>query len=154
MNWLSMLADMGKIMSGVVAALSVMGAVTRWWRTGSGRWVTWTRNFQKLAPQVRPAYVDQLFWRPAFGLPVHAEEPVYVKSTGQGVDTVGRRAHGADLGSRHRRLLTIWSTDKAVVAFSLTTASRRFAPRSAWVPVGSPTARSTTFGSAGPVWAR
>lgn len=47
-DWLSTLAEMGKIMGGVVAALTLMGTVTKWWKKGPGRRRTWSKNFKQL----------------------------------------------------------------------------------------------------------
>lgn len=79
-NVLSTLADIGKIMGGVVAALTLIGTVTEWWKKGPGRRRIWTKNFKQLAPGVRPAYVEALFGEPAFELTV----PVLSITPGEG----------------------------------------------------------------------
>ncbi|MFF3713304.1 ETEC_3214 domain-containing protein [Streptomyces phaeochromogenes] len=122
MNWLNALADIGKIMGGVVAALSLFGAVTKWWRKGPGKRRTWTSSFKKLAPGVRPAYVEALFGEPAFEIevPVSSITP----SAGSRLGLTERVWPLATDG-----YLTTWGGKSDVVAYSLTTTSKRFKPK-------------------------
>ncbi|MFF1651956.1 ETEC_3214 domain-containing protein [Streptomyces sp. NPDC058255] len=133
MDWLSALADMSKIMGGVVAALTLIGTVTGWWKKGPGRRRTWTKNFKQLAPGVRPAYVEALFGEPAFELAV----PVLSITPGTG-SRLGLTERVWPLATEG--YLTTWSGESDVVAYSLTTTSKRFKPRirigSSWYSTG------------------
>ncbi|MGW5100232.1 ETEC_3214 domain-containing protein [Streptomyces sp. NPDC004100] len=122
MNVLSTLVDIGKIMGGVVAALTLIGTVTERWKKGPGRRRTWTKNFRQLAPGVRPAYVEALFGEPAFELTV----PVSSITSGKGsrLSVTERVWPLATEG-----YLTTWGTESDVVAYSLTTTSKRFKPK-------------------------
>ncbi len=121
-DWLSTLAEIGKIMGGVVAALTLMGTVTKWWKKGPGRRRTWTNNFKQLAPGVRPAYVEALFGEPAFELRV----PVLSITPGEG-SRLGLTERVWPLATEG--YLTTWSGESDVVAYSLTTTSERFKPK-------------------------
>lgn len=121
-DWLSTLAEMGKIMGGVVAALTLMGTVTKWWKKGPGRRRTWTKNFKQLAPCVRPAYVEALFGEPAFELWV----PVLSITPDKG-SRPGLTERVWPLATEG--YLTTWSGESDVVAYSLTTTSKRFKPK-------------------------
>ncbi|MFE5891799.1 ETEC_3214 domain-containing protein [Streptomyces sp. NPDC056462] len=122
MDVLSTLADVGKIMGGVVAALTLIGTVTEWWKKGPGRRRTWTKNFKRLAPGVRPAYVEALFGEPAFELTV----PVLSLTPGQG-SRLSVTEQVWPLATEG--YLTTWGSESAVVAYSLTTTSKRFKPK-------------------------
>jgi hypothetical protein len=121
-DWLSALVDMSKIMGGVVAALTLIGTVTGWWKNGLGRRRTWTKNFNQLAPGVRPAYVEALFGEPAFELAV----PVLSITPGMG-SRLGLTERVWPLATEG--YLTTWSGESDVVAYSLTTTSKRFKPK-------------------------
>ncbi|MET9829172.1 ETEC_3214 domain-containing protein [Streptomyces sp. NPDC006385] len=122
LNELSALADIGKIMGGVVAALTLIGTVTEWWKKGPGRRRTWTKNFKLPAPGVRPAYVEALFGEPAFELTV----PVLSITPGEGSRlSVTERVWPLATES----YLTTWGSESDVVAYSLTTTSKRFKPK-------------------------
>ncbi|WP_327696287.1 ETEC_3214 domain-containing protein [Streptomyces sp. NBC_00459] len=127
MNWLSTLADIGKIMGGVVAALTLFGTVTKWWKQGPGRRRTWTKSFRKLAPGVRPAYVEALFGEPAF----ESKVPVLSITPGQGSRLALTERVWLLAADGY---LTTWGSESDVLAYSLTTTSRRFKPK---VRIGS-----------------
>jgi hypothetical protein len=127
---LSSLADVGKIAGGVVAAMTVLKAVASWWRTGPGRRGVWARGFDKLAWQVRPAYVEELFGAPAFEIQAHA------LALGPGEDENLEEVRWVDLTLTERvwpladdGFLTTWSDESGLVAHALTTTSRRFRPK-------------------------
>ncbi|MEU1627004.1 ETEC_3214 domain-containing protein [Streptomyces sp. NPDC020096] len=116
-------------MGAVVAALTFWRTVTGLWQAGPGRRLTWTRKFGKLAPRVRPDYVEQLFGQPAFELRADAEEltgldadpTVIVAATREVTERVWPLANDG--------YLVTWSGESEVIAYSLTTTNRRFHPK-------------------------
>lgn len=125
-----MLVDTSKIFGGVAAALGIAKTVPAWWRNGPGKRRTWARAFNQLAPHVRPAYVADLFGQPAFEMQTHAQQMTFPEHDEDAWPTMVDRPLvervwilGAD------GYLTTWSEETAVLAYSLTTASRRFHPK-------------------------
>ncbi|SHN23252.1 hypothetical protein SAMN05216499_12791 [Actinacidiphila paucisporea] len=113
--------------------MTVMRTVTGWWRTGPGRRRVWGKDFAKLAPHVRPEYVEALFGAPAFELLVDAQ-----RLTGDGVSS---ELEWSDFTVTERvwplaedGYLVTWSSVSEVHAYSLTTTSHSFKPR---IRVGS-----------------
>jgi hypothetical protein len=138
---LETLAEIGKIAGGVVAAMTFVRTVTGWWRTGPGRRRVWARDFAKLAPHVRPEYVEALFGAPAFELAASART-ITIDGTEDSVLLFGLvedrslASTWSDEGVRERvwllgadGYLTTWSGDEGLIAYSLTTSSRRFHPK-------------------------
>ncbi len=118
-------ADVGAIVGSVAAAIALTNAVAAFWRSGPGRRRVWIRNYRKLAPSVRPAYVEQLFGQPTYAYErtskVENEDRPVPKLVDQSV-TVRVWPLGMD------GFLMTWSIDDSVVAYSLTTSSSRFHP--------------------------
>ncbi|MFE7134590.1 ETEC_3214 domain-containing protein [Streptomyces sp. NPDC057638] len=115
-EWLGPLGDIGKIMGGVVAGMAILKAVSAWWTKGPGRRRSWAKSFRLMAPGVRPAYVESLFGEPAFEFELAHDEPG--PPPRERVWKLGEDGY-----------LVTWSSKRQVLAYSLTTRAKGFAPK-------------------------
>jgi hypothetical protein len=125
--------DVFKIFGGVSGAIVASNAVGAWWRSGPGRRRSWIRNYRRLAPHVRPAYIEQLFGQPTFASEITGRQAVSADEEGVTWEDVPITVRVWRL-ARDGYLMT-WSRNDEIVGYSLTTASRRFHPR---IRIGSP----------------
>jgi hypothetical protein len=123
---ISQIGDIGAIFGAVAAAIVVTSTAEALWKNGPGRRRIWIRNFRRLTPGVRPAYVEQLFGQATFTREHTAKRVNLVNAAIEWVDEPLISSVwplGLD------GWVMTWSKDDAVVAYSLTTASRRFHPK-------------------------
>lgn len=118
-----------KIFGGVVTALTVRNLVRSGWRSGPGKRRLWIRNYRQLGTGVRPGYVEQLFGQATFATIEPSQN--FIADKEQWKDewerndpvTIRTWLLGED------GYLMTWSIDDEVLAYSITTASRRFQPK-------------------------
>jgi hypothetical protein len=127
--WTDALGEVIQIFGAFTASLALTKAVTTGWKAGPGKRRAWIRSYRKLAPSVRPVYVEQMFGQATFSHDIPSRDLIPKKEIApEGWDeneliTVRVWPLGRD------GYLTTWEVGDKVLAYSLTTTRWRFCPR-------------------------
>lgn len=126
-TWSTSLANVAALFGSITAAIAITNAAAVSWRTGPGRRRAWALNYRKLTPLVRPSYVEQLYGKPTYVRTYDARRIVFdANGRRQDVDLpidVSIWPLGLD------GFLMTWCAEDQVIAYSLTTSSRKFHPK-------------------------
>lgn len=121
--------EVTKTFGAVTASLAVSKATVAGWKAGPGKRRAWIRGYRKLAPSVRPVYVEQMFGQATFSRDIPNRNLIPDEELSPGSQDENKLVTAKVWMLGKDGYLTTWESGDAVIAYSLTAARWRFCPK-------------------------
>lgn len=127
--WADTIGEATKTFGAVTASLAVSKAALTAWKGGPGKRRIWIRNYRRLAPSVRPVYVEQMFGQATFSHEIPSRDLIPERELSPEAWDENKPIMAKVWVLGKDGYLTTWEIGDMVLAYSLATARWRFCPK-------------------------